>query len=583
MSGSPLPSFGAWLDPRGAHFRVWSPSAARLELLLEGWDQPIALTPAGDGTFTANIDGPSHGRRYRIRVDGRGPFPDPASRWQPDGVHGESAIDDPRSHGWRAKPVPIDRRRLVIYELHVGTFTPEGTFDSARERLPYLRDLGVTAIELMPVAEFAGSRNWGYDGAALFAPSSAYGGPAGLRRLVDEAHALGLSVILDVVYNHVGPDGAYLRAVSPEFFASHEASPWGDTVNLAEPRVREWLTANAVHWTRDYRIDGLRFDATHALPRAEAPDFLRQLILDVREACGRDVVVIAEDHRKLPEMLRSPHEGGWGLDGVWADDFHHHVRVITAGDSHGYYATYRPSVEDLAQTIRAGWFGGADSSAIDSSHFVYCIQNHDQIGNRARGERLHHTVPLEVWRAASALLLLAPGTPLLFQGQEWAASSPFQYFTDHHAELGARVSEGRRSEFKDFPEFRGSMESIPDPQDAATFERSRLHWDERTRAPHDGILELYRALIRLRRSERLLQPRVSAMDANTIALIGRDAALVARLTGAGHVALAPAFEGRWRVELTTEDSPFARDGQPPRLDAGVLTFTRPAAALLSRV
>ena len=596
------PSFGAWLDQRGAHFRLWAPSAAHVDLVIDDFDQPIALTPAGDGIFTADLRGPSHGRRYRFRVDGRGPFPDPASRWQPDGVHGASAIDDPGTFAWHSDPAAdlpaLTRDDLVIYELHTGTFTPEGTFDGVRDRLPYLRDLGVTAIELMPIAEFAGTRNWGYDGAALFAPSSAYGGPAALRRLVDAAHQLGLAVILDVVYNHLGPDGAYLRAISPEFFASDEASPWGDAVNLANPTVRAWLTANAIHWATAYRIDGFRLDATHALPQRHAPDFMRTLVEETRAAAGRELIFIAEDHRNLNVMLRDRREGGWGLDGVWADDFHHHVRVLAAGDSHGYYSDFRPDAGDLADTIRHGWFfrgqhsahqgepRGTDPSMLSPRQFVYCIQNHDQVGNRALGDRLHHTAGLEVWRAASALLLLAPSTPLIFMGQEWAAGTPFQYFTDHHAELGRLVSEGRRNEFKDFPSFQGSAEDVPDPQAEATFEASRLRWDERERAPHDGVLELYRRLIRIRRSERLLQSEVHAVDSETVALAWSDKALVVRLKGAGRAPLAPALAGSWQVLLTTEDPAFAADGVPPRLDnrfdEGAIVFARPSAILLAR-
>ena len=575
-------SFGAWLDARGAHFRLWAPSAARVELVLEGFDQPVPMTPAGDGTFAAEVDGPSHGRRYWYRVDGRGPFPDPASRWQPDGAHGESALDDPRSYGWRAGPVAIDRSDLVIYELHTGTFTPEGTFDAARERLPYLRDLGVTAIELMPVAEFAGARNWGYDGVALFAPSSVYGGPAGLRRLIDEAHAVGLAVILDVVYNHLGPDGAYLREISPEFFAKDRSSPWGDAVNVGEPIVRAWITANAIHWARDYKIDGFRLDATHALPEEHTPAFLRDLVRDVRAACGRDVIFIAEDHRNLAAMLHGADRGGWGLDGVWADDFHHHVRVITAGDAHGYYETYKDDAADLAETIRRGWLDGTDTAGLRPEQFIICIQNHDQVGNRAAGDRLHHTTGLDVWRAASALLLLAPQTPLIFMGQEWAAASPFQYFTDHHEELGRLVREGRRNEFRDFPSFHGGPVDVPDPQSEETYARSRLDWSEHTRQPHAGVLNLYRTLLKLRRSERLLQPQVVAMDRSTVALVGEHSALVVRLRGHGHVARGSALAGAWRIRLTTEDADFAQDGQPPSLESGAIAFARPSALLLTR-
>ncbi|HUF24451.1 MAG TPA: malto-oligosyltrehalose trehalohydrolase [Vicinamibacterales bacterium] len=587
-------SVGAWLDDRGAHFRLWAPSAARVELLVEGFDQPVAMTPAGGGIFASDLTGPSHGRHYRYRVDGRGPFPDPASRWQPDGVHGESALDDPRAFAWHAAPPALARRDLVLYELHTGTFTADGTFDGARGRLPYLRDLGITAVELMPIAEFAGSRNWGYDGAALFAPSSVYGGPAGLRRFVDAAHQLGLAVILDIVYNHLGPDGAYLGAISPEFFARDEASPWGAAVNLADPAVRAWLTANAIHWAVDYHVDGFRLDATHALPQAHAPAFIRGLVRDVRGAAGRDVIFIAEDHRNLAEMLRPAGEGGWGLDAVWTDDFHHHVRVLAAGDSHGYYRDYRGNAGDLAETIRRGWFfagqhsahlgepRGTDPSALAPEQFVYCIQNHDQIGNRAHGDRLHHTAGLDVWRAASALLLLAPETPLLFMGQEWAATTPFQYFTDHHEELGRLVTDGRRGEFQDFPAFRERPETIPDPQDEATFDASKLRWEECAAPPHAGVLALHRALLGLRRSDPLTGADAFALDGETVALSGNGRALVARLKGSGRVPLAPRLAGEWRVVLTTEDPEFAEDGAPPVVEDGAITFARPSAVVFAR-
>jgi len=563
-------SFGAWLDQGTAHFRLWAPSAARVELVIEGVDQPVPMTPRGHGSFEASLSGPSHGRRYRYRVDGRGPFPDPASRWQPDGIHGESAIDDPSAFAWRARPVSIDRGDLIIYELHTGTFTPEGTFESAIAKLPYLRDLGVTALELMPVAEFAGSRNWGYDGAALFAPSSAYGGPAGLRRFVDAAHQHGLSVILDVVYNHVGPDGAYIREISPEFFAKDAATPWGDAVNIAHPIVREWIAANAIHWARDYRVDGFRLDATHALPQAHTPAFIPELIARVRAEAGRDIVFIAEDHRRIEDMLRSSDEGGWGLDGVWADEFHHHVRVITAGDSHGYYRHYTGDARDMPEKTRMG------------PPFVYCIQNHDQIGNRATGDRLHHTVGLDVWRAATALLLLAPGTPLIFMGQEWAATTPFQYFTDHHEALGRDVTEGRRNEFRGFPEFRDGHVGVPDPQAAGTFEASRLRWDELGRRPHAGVLELYRTLITLRRSERQLHREAFAMNRDTIALASNRLALVARLRNSGRVPLGDRLAGRWRTILTTEDPAFAGDGPRPIIADDEIVFARPSALLIER-
>ena len=578
------PRFGAWLDHDGARFRLWAPSASRVDLLIDG----VPASPMSRdavGVFTASLPGLTKGTRYRYRLDAGEPIPDPASHWQPDGVHGASALDDARAFAWHASPVPLAPRDLIIYELHTGTFTPEGTFDAARERLPYLRDLGVTAIELMPVAEFAGSRNWGYDGAALYAPSSAYGGPDALRRFVDAAHAHGLAVLLDVVYNHLGPDGAYLHAASPAFFTPDAASPWGAAVDVANPVVREWLIANAIHWAEDFNVDGFRLDATHALPQASAPAFIRDLVIGTRAATGRPLVFIAEDHRKIPAMLQpaspaSPASNdGWALDAVWADDFHHHVRVMTAGDRHGYYASYSGRARDLAATIAGGWDGFPPA---ESGHgrFVICIQNHDQIGNRARGDRLHHAEPLDAWRAASALLLLAPETPLLFMGQEWAASTPFLYFTDHHGELGRLVSEGRRREFRDFPAFHGNA-GVPDPQAAPTFAESKLRWEERERPPHAGVLALYRALLSLRRSERLVQPQVLAMDDVTIGIRYPSLAVVARLKGAGRIDRPSWLDANWRVELTTEDAGFG-GGAPPSLADDAMTFGGPAAVIFRR-
>ncbi len=577
------PRFGGWLDDEGAHFRIWAPSASGVDLLIDG-SAPIAMAPGERAVFGADPGALPSGTHYRYSLDDGTPIPDPASRWQTGGVHGASALDDPRAFAWRAAPVDIRLRDLVIYELHIGTFTPEGTFDAARAKVPYLRDLGVTAIELMPIAEFAGRRNWGYDGAALFAPSSAYGGPDALRRLIDDAHAHGLAVILDVVYNHLGPDGAYLHAASPQFFAPDAASPWGAAVNLREPVVRDWLTANAIHWARDYRVDGFRLDATHALPHAESPAFLGALVDVTRAESGRPLIFIAEDHRRIHDMLRPTGENGWGLHGVWADDFHHHVRVMTAGDSHGYYASFSGNAEDLAHTIDNGWHldtaSRASPAAAAHEQFIICIQNHDQVGNRARGDRLHDAVGLDAVRAASALLLLAPATPLIFMGQEWAASTPFQYFTDHDGGLGRLVSEGRRREFRDFPAFRDC--DVPDPQDAATFEASRLDWEEHKRDPHAGMLNLYRTLLAIRRSERLQPPEVFALDAVTLGIAYARIALVARLKGNGRVTLGGRFRDGWRVEATTEDAAFAAQGAPPDVEPDTITFRRPAGVLLRR-
>jgi maltooligosyltrehalose trehalohydrolase len=603
------------------HFRVWAPGRRRVELCLEpGAPAPLVrpLEPGPDGYFHGFVPGATAGQRYRYRLDGDGPFPDPASRFQPDGVHGPSGIVDPRRYQWdeteRDAPDPAD---LVIYELHLGTFTPAGTFRSAIERLPALSDLGVTAIELMPVADFPGRWNWGYDGAALFAPARCYGPPDDLRALVAAAHHQGLAVLLDVVYNHLGPDGAYVAAVSPAIFSDRHRTPWGRAINLdgtGSRMVRDFLVENAIHWLAEYRFDGLRLDATHALVDDSPRHFLAELAQRVRAAVApRRVLLFAEDHRNLARIARPASDGGWGFDGIWSDDFHHEVRRALAGDRDGYYADFTGSMVDLATTVRQGWFftgqpsahfggpRGTDPSDLAPRSFVICLQNHDQVGNRALGERLNHQIEPAAWRAASALLLLAPETPLLFMGQEWAASTPFLFFTDHHPELGRLVTSGRREEFRGFraftdPEARGK---IPDPQDPATVRRSRLDWSEPTREPHLSARRLYRALLALRRSEPLLRRNdwrdlsVAAADGGIIlARRGADAALLAliRLEGAGDLDGRSIDAGEWmerlewEVLLTTEDPAFAPDAAAPSPRPGSIktdwSFLRPGAVVL---
>ncbi|MBV9108024.1 MAG: malto-oligosyltrehalose trehalohydrolase, partial [Gemmatimonadetes bacterium] len=489
---------------------------------------------------------------------------------------------------WRGVPV----EDLVLYELHVGTFTRQGTFDAVIARLDELVDLGVTAIEPMPVASFPGGRNWGYDGVGLFAPDASYGGPEGLRRLVDAAHARGLAVILDVVYNHLGPEGNYLHAfTSGRYFTGRHRTPWGDAVNVDGPdsaAVREFIVQNALHWAHEYHVDGLRLDATHAILDDSPVHVLAEMETRVRESLGpgRSFAFIAEDERNERCVVLPQADGGWGLQGVWADDFHHQVRRLIAGDHEAYFADYAGTVPDLAETLRKGWFyegqpscnhgcpRGTAAEGIPPTAFVHCIQNHDQVGNRALGDRLHHAVDLGPVRAAAALLLLSPYTPLLWMGQEWAASAPFQYFTDHPEELGKLVTEGRRREFGKFSAFADPAvrERIPDPQAAETFERSKLDWDERGRMPHSGMLSLYRALIHLRRTHPALRRR--DRHAFTVAALGDDAValrregdggctllLVASFTGDLSVSMdddattrSPA--GGWDVHLATEEGRF---------------------------
>ena len=603
-------------------FRVWAPTRGQVGLVLD----PLGAAPrcerlqrASDGTFGGTFDTVRPGDLYMYLLDGEGPYPDPCSRYQPHGVHGPSAVVDPSAFEWSDRGWQgVALGRTVIYELHVGTFTPAGTFAGVTEQLPYLAGLGVTAIELMPVADFPGSRNWGYDGVSLFAPCHGYGAPDDLRRLVDSAHRIGLAVLLDVVYSHFGPDGAYSTVFSPFYRSARHQSPWGAAINLDGDQsgpVRAFLVENALHWLHEYHVDGLRLDATHWLLDESTPHFVAELATRVRESVtGRDVLLVAEDDRNLATLVSRPHEGGWGLDAVWADDFHHHIRRRSAGDRDGYYRDYSGSIADLAATLRQGWFycgqysgyagapRGTSPAGVPLSRMIFCVQNHDQIGNRPFGGRLHHEIEPALFRALSAVLLFAPETPLLFMGQEWGASSPFLYFTDHHPELGRLVTEGRRREFSRFRAFADAetRARIPDPQAASTFEASRLDWDERALAPHAGMLELYRALLRLRRTEQALEAGtrfdVVELDDDGVALARGDSAgallLVAWLSGPGayeYERQGPAIPGRrWSLVLSTEEPRF-QCGQTPAgapeitaRDSLIVQFQGPAAVILRR-
>lgn len=514
MAAFPHRPLGAFPSDEGVTFRVWAPNADAITLLLDADASRFPLTPTDHGYFEYTVEGLEPGARYRYHVDEDGPFPDPASRFQPEGVHGPSMVVDPHAFEWQDddwRPPPRDE--WVVYELHVGTFSATGTYSGVQERLAYLKELGVTAIELMPVADFPGRWNWGYDHAALYAPSRAYGTPYGLRALVDAAHRAGLAVLLDVIYNHLGPDGAYVAAFAPMFTEKHH-TPWGPAINLDDTHsagVRHLFIDNAIHWLREYHIDGLRLDATHALEDDSKTHFLAELRDRVHaEVEGPRRYLIAEDPRNINTLVRPRDDDGFGLDGVWTDDFHHQIRHMTAGDTQDYFANFADHrADELATTIRDGWFYqgqtapvsgepfGTDPTPVDVDQCVICIQNHDQIGNRPTGNRLTEDIPLAVYRAASALLLFVPETPLLFMGQEWAASTPFLFFTDHNEELGEMVRAGRAEEFDHFADFEGT---IPDPQAQSTFEHSKLRWDERETNPHRRTLALYRDFLALRQT-----------------------------------------------------------------------------------
>lgn len=633
MSITWSPSLGACLTPEGVRFRVWAPEARQVDVVLDRPGQEdfiFALDADTQGFHSGLHHAIKVGDHYRYRVDGAGPFPDPASRFQPFGVHGPSEIVDTRCFPWTDEAwTGIPLQDAIIYELHVGTFTHEGTFQGVRSKLPYLAELGVTILELMPVADFPGQRNWGYDGVDLYAPARCYGRPEDLQGLVNEAHRHGLAVILDVVYNHLGPEGNYLRSFSPYYFSNQRKTPWGDGLSFAGEHaspIRDFFIENAVYWLHEFHLDGLRFDATHAIPDDGPRPFLAEIRDRVRAIdWNRSVLLIAEDHRNLAHIVKPTNEQGWGFDAVWADDFHHQVHRILAGDHEGYYGDYSDQLADLAETIRQGWLfqgqystyykepRGTDPSGIPHERFVYCMQNHDHVGNRAFGERLHHQIDLAAYRAATVLLLLLPQTPLMFMGQEWACSSPFRYFTDHHDPLGKQVAQGRRQEFKDFVAFAmpQCQESIPDPQARATFLSSCLNWQEMHDEPHAKTIQLFRTLLHLRRiflgsqSTQTVQFRVEIIDVDTLMLIRHDEKgtiflVVIRLRGKGMVDLqghaCPKLiqdekdssrnrrHSVWDIVMTSEDSRFCTQPQLPRIDFAVhgpiIHFEVPSAVIL---
>jgi len=599
-----FPFHGAFPEDDGTRFRIWAPRAESLQLLRTG-ASPVCLTADASGVYEAVVKAPP-GTRYAYRIDGSEPMPDPASRSQPDGVHGRSEVVDPTAYEWDDDAwTGVDRSDLVVYELHVGTFTEAGTFEGVRRHVSDLAELGVTAIELMPLHAFPGTRNWGYDPAAFFAPPSPYGTPDDLRRLVDAAHQHGLAVLVDVIYNHLGPDGAYANAFAPFLTDAHD-TPWGPAINLDDDGsdgVRRFFIDNALHWLREYHVDGLRLDATHALRDDSDPHFLAELAEAVDTHVGGNRHLIAEDHRNLNRLVR-PRSGrnhrasGYGLDGVWSDDFHHQVRVLTAGDTAGYYADFADTTtQDLARTMNDGWFfqgqiaehyggrRGTDPGPVERDQCVFFIQNHDQVGNRPAGDRLTESVDLPTYRAVSALVCLVPEIPLLFMGQEWAARTPFQFFTDHNDEIGPSVTEGRKKEFGDFPGFQGE---VPDPQDPETFRRSILNWEERAEGEHGRILQLYHDLLALRPSladsdTSPAQTRASHFQASapteTALVLRQNSWTIVISLDAGTVPLPPEIRpGEW--VLQTEASTYASDPKIPTSVGDGIQFERAGAVVL---
>jgi maltooligosyltrehalose trehalohydrolase len=563
-------------------FAVWAPAAHSVEVELEPSSKRVPLRRDDDGVWSASVAEARSGTRYVYRLNGELRRPDPYSRFQPEGVHGPSEVVDPNAYEWHDADWPGLRiEGLVIYQAHVGTFTPEGTLDAFRRELPRLKSLGVSAVQLLPLAEFPGERNWGYDGVDLFAVSHAYGGPIALRRFVDAAHGLGLGVIVDVVYNHFGPDGNYLRDFSPDYFTDRYHTPWGDAVNFdgaGNARVRQLMVDNARYWIREYHADGLRLDATHAIYDASPRHILAEVTEVAREAAGpaRGVVLIAESSENDVRYMRSVEDGGFGFDAVYADDFHHALRRYLAGDHEGYYADYAGTLDEVARCIEQGWLyegqttprshgerrRGTPARQQPAWQFLYVLQNHDQVGNRAFGERLHHQVGLERFAAASALLLFLPFTPMLFMGQEFGASSPFQFFTDHNPELGKLVTEGRRREFSAFSAFAdaATRERIPDPQAESTFVASKLRLEEAETPAGAELQAWYRALLTLRREDSVLADQ--SREKMAVRVLSPDVLSVRRwssgeqrllLVNFGDVAFdSSEFRDGWQILLQSE-------------------------------
>jgi maltooligosyltrehalose trehalohydrolase len=514
---------GAHVTPQGIAYKVWAPDQTSMHVSVEGAPLPRLIPLRRDEQgYWSGIDPEGRvGDLYRFRLGNGTLLPDVASRFQPQGVHGPSESIDPLNFKWRCQTWRRPRwTGQTLYEIHLGTFTSQGTFRAAIDKLAHVASLGVEAIEVMPVADFPGSRNWGYDGVCLYAPARCYGRPDDFRALVDAAHAHGLAVILDVVYNHLGPDGNQLPAYSSSYFHTSRSSPWGQCYNLDGPHsaaVRSFLINNAIYWLDEFHVDGLRLDATHAIPDGSRPHLLEEI---VRAVHARGAFVIAEDERNSVELLRTGDGQGMGIDAVWSDDFHHQLRVALTGVRESYFAAYGGTPADVAAVLEHGWSyrgqsfpfwqgkprGGA-CTHLPTKAFVFCIENHDQVGNRANGERLEHLVSPAQFRAASVLLCLSPYTPMLLMGQEWAATTPFLFFTDHTGEQGRIVSEGRKKEFAQTGLNQG-ITDIPDPQGDATYTRSKLNWDEPAQAPHARVLALYRVCL----SERRTWLREDALD-----------------------------------------------------------------------
>jgi maltooligosyltrehalose trehalohydrolase len=591
---------GAEVAAGGVHVRVWAPRRERVEVVFEEaseeWPVDFELTPEGDGYFSGLVPGAGAGALYRLRLDGGDAYPDPASRFQPEGPHGPSQAIDPTAFPWTdAGWSGVGRDGQVVYEMHLGTFTREGTWEAASRELPELAELGITIVEVMPVAEFPGRFGWGYDGVCLFAPYHLYGGPDDFRRFVDRAHAAGIAVILDVVYNHLGPDGNYLTQFSASYFTDRYTNDWGQAINFdgeGSGPVRELFVGNAGYWIDEYHLDGLRLDATQDVKDASQDHVLAALARRAREAAGeRSIYLVAENEPQDTWLVRPPAEGGHGLDALWNDDFHHAAQVALTGRNEAYYKDYHGSPQEMISLVKYGylyqgqrysWQGkrrGTSALGLRGSAFVNFLQNHDQVANSARGERCHRLGSPGRFRALTALLMLAPGTPMLFQGQEFCASSPFLFFADHNPELARAVRKGRLEFLAQFPSLAmpETQAGVPDPESPESFERCKLDFAERQR--HAACYALHKDLLRLRREDPVfggegegrLDGAVLGPEAFVLRFFGASSEDRLLLVNLGRnldlepvpePLLAPLTGLRWEVLWSSEDPRYGGSGAP---------------------
>jgi maltooligosyltrehalose trehalohydrolase len=565
-------------DDKSCRFLVWAPQASQVEVcFIRPQERRIIMHATTCGYFRALVEGISPGTLYRYRLGNDRELPDPASRHQPQGVHGPSEVVDKR-FDWNDSAWPgLPLEKYVVYELHVGTFTPEGTFDAIVPRIAVLKDLGVTAIELMPVAQFPGNRNWGYDGVYPYAVQTTYGGPMVLKELVNACHQHGIAIILDVVYNHLGPEGNYLAEFGP-YFTDRYKTPWGQAINFdgaGSDEVRRYFIENALQWVADFHIDALRLDAIHAIADFSVRTFLEELAAAVHETgkkLGRSVYVIPESNRNDARVVSAPELGGFGCDAVWHDDFHHSLHVLLTGERMGYYEDFH-GIEDLAGCYREGFLysgqyskyrqrrHGNSSKQIPAKRFVVCAQNHDQVGNRKVGDRLTEIVSFDQLKLAAGAVLLSPYIPLLFMGEEYGELAPFQYFVSHgDPALIEAVRRGRKEEFARF----AWSGAIPDPQSEATFFRCKVNWELQTGGQHRILWLFYRELLRLRSNI----PSLARLDKNTLrveSFSGEDVLLITRWDTSSRAFVAfhfneeptevmlPVAPGHWHKQLDSAE------------------------------